>query len=162
MIREFLLSKAVRLAALLLMINLGQAFGAWTDDPIQPGLTRIRSAHITELRLAIASKFMDCGGSAPQWSEPFLFAGLTPIRAAHLEELRIYTQALVDLHRQKNGLSYRSLSFTDPIITPHLTPIRKVHIEELRAAVDQVTCSTAWSVLRNHQVILAAFIGADK
>ena len=58
------------------------------------GATRVRLAHLFELREALAEVYRAAGRPAPRWSDPARGAGTTPIRAAHLLELRAAVLAL--------------------------------------------------------------------
>ena len=60
----------------------------WTDPVLTAGVTRVRLAHLLELREALAAAYAAARRSAPRWTDAALAAGSTPIRAAHLMELR--------------------------------------------------------------------------
>ena len=48
---------------------------AFTDDPLQPGVTVVKAIHITELRSAIATKRQKAGLSSPAWTDANLTTG---------------------------------------------------------------------------------------
>ena len=103
--------------------------GAFTDDPIQPGVTPIRAVHFTELRARIDALRAAAGLPRFAWTDPVLRAGATPVRLAHLLELRA---AL--------GAAYAAAGravprWTDAAPAGGATPIRAAHLTELRAAV---------------------------
>ena len=63
--------------------------GTTTIDPVlRAGVTRVRLAHLLELREALAAMYRAAGRAEPHWTDPALSVGMTPIRAAHLTELR--------------------------------------------------------------------------
>ena len=61
---------------------------------LRAGATRVRLAHLLELREALAEAYAAAGRPAPRWTDPAPAAGTTPIRAAHLNELRAAVLAL--------------------------------------------------------------------
>ena len=61
---------------------------------MQAGVTRVRLAHLLELREALAEAYAAAGRSAPRWTDAVPVGGTTPIRAAHLTELRAAAVAL--------------------------------------------------------------------
>ena len=60
----------------------------FTDDPIVPGVTRIKAIHVTELRTRIDAARTSAGLGRFAWTDPVLIAGVTPVRLTHLLELR--------------------------------------------------------------------------
>ena len=70
-----------------------QAF-AWTDPTLEPGVTAIRSIHLTELRTALEEVYGTVSLAWPTYEEPIVRAGDTIIRAAHVMELRAAVLAL--------------------------------------------------------------------
>ena len=102
---------------------------AFTDDPIVPGATPIRSVHFTELRERIDLLRTAAELEPFSWTDPILAAGVTPVRLIHLLQLR---RALAEAY----GASGRPApTYTDPAPAPGNTMIRAVHLTELRAAV---------------------------
>ena len=101
----------------------------FTDDPIVPGETPIRAAHIAELRTRIDGLRAAAGLGRFAWTDPVLRAGITRVRLVHLTELR---SALAEAY----GAAGRSAPrWTDASPSGGTTPIRAVHVTELRAAV---------------------------
>jgi len=99
-------------------------WGGFTDDPLIPGVTVVKAAHVTELRLRIDALRVRFGVGVYAWSDPGLPAG-TPIKAAHLHELRSALQ-----------LAYTAAGLAPPVYTePAMTVIKAMHIHELRSAV---------------------------
>jgi lysophospholipase L1-like esterase len=101
----------------------------FTDDPLQPGVTPIKVAHLTELRGAIDSLRARYGVPAMTWTDATLSPGVTPARAVHLTELRT---ALGDV--------YAAALRTPPVYTNSppsagVTVVTAAHIAELRAGV---------------------------
>ena len=101
----------------------------FTDDPILPGVTRVKAVHFTELRERI-DLLRDGAGLAPfGWADPVLTAGVTPVRLSHLLELREALAARVPrLGARRARVHRRGADVGDD-------PIRAVHLTELRAAV---------------------------
>jgi hypothetical protein len=102
----------------------------FTDDPLVPGVTIIKAAHITELRTAINQARSRASLAAASWAEG-LTAGVTLIKAAHIVELR----ARLDEARAALGLAVAS--YTDPTLTVGVTTVKAVHIQELRQRVTE-------------------------
>ena len=101
----------------------------FSDDPIVPGETPIRAAHVAELRTRIDGLRAAAGLGRFAWTDPVLRAGATRVRLVHLTELR---SALAEAY----GAAGRSAPrWTDASPSGGTTPIRAVHVTELRAAV---------------------------
>ncbi len=101
----------------------------FTDDPLRPGVTPIRTVHFTELRERINALREANGLGRFGWTDPALRAGATGIRLVHLRELRL---ALANAYTAAGRPVPR---WTDPAPTAGTTRIRAVHLTELRAAV---------------------------
>jgi len=101
----------------------------FSDDPIQPGVTVLKAAHITELRQRIAALRARYGLSAYTFSDATLYPGATFASSAHIQQLRV---ALADVYI---AAGRASPTYTDPILFAGQTPIKAVHVAELRAAV---------------------------
>ena len=111
-----------------------QSFGVtvlqpFTDDPIVPGETPIRAAHIAELRTRINGLRAAAGLGRFAWTDPVLRAGVTRVRLVHLTQLR---SALAEAYAAAGRPAPR---WTDASPSGGTTPIRAVHVTELRAAV---------------------------
>ena len=103
--------------------------GAFTDDPLRPGVTPVRAVHFTELRERI-NALREANDLGPfRWTDPVLRAGATPVRLLHLLELRSALEAAY-------AAAGRPVPrWTDPAPARGVTSIRAVHLTELRAAV---------------------------
>ena len=101
----------------------------FTDDPIVPGETPIRAAHVTELRTRIDGLRSAAGLGRFAWTDPVLRAGVTRVTLVHLTELR---SALAEAYTAAGRSAPR---WTDASPVEGTTPIRAVHVMELRAAV---------------------------
>ena len=99
----------------------------FTDDPLHPGVTRVKAIHFLELRERIDLLRQDAGVPRYGWTDPSLTSGVT-VRRAHLAELR---SALADVYA---AAGRPSPAYTDPAL-PQGTVIRAAHLMELRAAV---------------------------
>jgi RHS repeat-associated protein len=108
---------------------------AFTDDPLVPGVTTIKSVHITELRTAVNQARSLGGLSAASWSEA-VASGVT-IKAAHIAELRSR------LAEARAALSLSVATYTDPTLTAGSTAVKAVHITELRQRVTEALAGTA-------------------
>ena len=96
----------------------------FTDDPIVPGVTVIKSVHITQLRTAVNAVRALAGMAPATFSTP---PGPI-IRTTDITELR----AALDPALTALGLS--AGGWTDPTLTAG-TPIKAVHIQEIRNRV---------------------------
>ena len=101
----------------------------FTDDPIVPGVTRIKAIHVTELRTRIDAARTSAGLGQFAWTDPTLIAGVTPVRLTHLLELRA---ALAAGFEAGGRVAPR---WTDSAPVAGATPIKAAHLTELRAAV---------------------------
>lgn len=101
---------------------------AFTDDPLTPGTTKVKAAHITELRSAINALRAANGLSAFSFTDPSL-AGGALIKAVHITELRT---ALDAVYTQR---SRAVPTYSDPTITANVDAIEALHVSELRMAV---------------------------
>lgn len=100
----------------------------FTDDPLQAGVTRLKTVHITELRTYVDTLRSRYGLAAVAWTDPTLGPGTTPVKAVHVTELRT---ALNEV--------YVAAGRTPPTFTDTLTagssPIRAAQITEIRNAI---------------------------
>jgi YVTN family beta-propeller protein len=99
----------------------------FTDPTLMVGTTKMKAAHIDELRTA-ANAFRTCAGMSPATFTDGSLTGAV-IRAVHVNELR------TSLAAARSLLGLTTVSYTDPTITAGSTRIKAVHIEELRTAV---------------------------
>src|ERR1051325_11466592 len=100
----------------------------FTDDPIVPGVTTIKSIHVTELRAAVDALRVQGGLQPSSWTDPTLNSGVTIVRAVHITELRArLNEALV-------AIGYSTQPYTDPSLASGFT-VNAVHIAELRSRV---------------------------
>jgi hypothetical protein len=102
--------------------------GAFTDDPLVAGSTRIKAVHITEMRSRIDLLRVRFGLQPYTWTDASLAAG-TLVRAVHVTQLR---EALAEAYL---AAGRPPPSYTDQVLTPQNTVVRAVHIQELRTAV---------------------------
>ena len=103
--------------------------GSFTDDPIQPGVTPVRTVHFTELRTRIDALRRAGGLQVFPWTDQVLTVGVTRVRLEHLLELR---EALAAAY----AAAGRAVpGWTDATPAAGATPIRAAHLLELRAAV---------------------------
>ena len=102
---------------------------SFTDDPIRPGVTRVKAIHFRELRARVDALRGEAGLGRFAWTDAVLTAGVTPVRLAHLLELR---EALAAAYA---AAGRAEPSWTDAARVAGTTPIKAVHLMELRAAV---------------------------
>ena len=101
----------------------------FTDHPIRPGVTPVKTVHFTELRAPIDALRRAAGLQAFSWTDTVLRIGVTQVKLVHLRELReALGDAYVAVGRVEPG-------WTDPSPTPGSSPISAAHVMELRAAV---------------------------
>lgn len=99
---------------------------SWTDATITAGTTKIRKAHIDELRTNVNLMRADAGLAACSWTDPVITAGVTKIRKAHFDELRSCIAEVYTTCGQAAPI------WTDPVVTAGATKRRKIHLDELR------------------------------
>ena len=97
----------------------------FTDDPLVPGVTFAKTAHIMQLRTACDAVRSLAGLGAFSFSDP----APTFIRRAHIVDLR------TALDEARAALALPAHVYTDPILTIGTTPIRTAHITDLRNGV---------------------------
>ncbi len=102
----------------------------WTDHPIRPGVTPIRTAHFDELRARVAALRAREGLPPVPWTDPGLTPGATTVRRIHLAELRA---ALGGAYEARGWLQP---AYMDRTLTVNRTPVRAAHVMELREAVE--------------------------
>ena len=102
---------------------------AFTDDPLEPGVTPVRAVHLLELRSRIDALRRRAGLPPFGWTDAKVVPGATPARALHLLELRsALGEAYAAAGRPAPG-------YTDAAVTPGLTAMRALQLQELRRAV---------------------------
>ncbi|HYC58509.1 MAG TPA: CHRD domain-containing protein [Thermoanaerobaculia bacterium] len=100
---------------------------AFTDDPLSPGLTKVKGVHITELRTIINALRANNSLGTFTFTDPSLAAGTT-IKAVHVTELRA---ALAAVYTQRG----RAVpTWSDPTLTNAQT-VKALPVSELRMAV---------------------------
>ena len=93
----------------------GAAWPAFSDDPLVPGATPLRAAHLLELRSRIDGLRRRAGLPAFGWTDAQVVPGVTPARAVHLTELRsALGEAYAAAGRSAPG-------YTDAVATPGMT-----------------------------------------
>ena len=102
---------------------------AFTDHPVERGVTPVKAIHFLELRARIDALRGAVGRAAFRWTDPVLTPGATPIRRVHLTELRA---ALAEAY---SAAGRGAPVYTDPVITDGATAIKATHLMELRVAV---------------------------
>ena len=102
---------------------------AFTDDPLVPGVTPVRAAHLLELRSRIDGLRLRAGLPAFGWTDAQVVPRVTPARAVHLTELR---SALGEAHV---AAGRPAPAYSDAVVTAGATAMRAVQLQELRVAV---------------------------
>ena len=104
------------------------AASAFSDDPLVPQSTVVKTAHIVELRAAIDSLRVARGLATFAWTDPTLVPGSTPVSVVHLTELR------TALNQAYQAAGWTLPTYTDPTLVARLTVIKAIHLIELRTA----------------------------
>jgi hypothetical protein len=105
---------------------------AFSDDPLQAGITPIRLVHVLELRQRIDVLRARYSLSAYPWTDPSPVPGTTVVRAVHLTDMRTaLAQAYVASSRP-------APTWTPPTIVPTATAITAAQITEIRNAVNAI------------------------
>ncbi len=102
---------------------------AFTDHPVERGVTPVRAIHLRELRARVDALRAAAGRPAFEWTDPAPTPGVTPIRGVHVTELRA---ALAEAY---SAAGRPAPVYTDPVLAAGATAIRAAHLMELRAAV---------------------------
>jgi RHS repeat-associated protein len=98
------------------------------DDPTGVNTTRVKAAHITELRTAVNSVRGLAGLSAASWTNPILTIGVSVISKDDITDLRTkLDEALTTL-----GIQTSAYADTPLLGLPNGTWIKGIHIRELR------------------------------
>jgi cysteine-rich repeat protein len=97
-----------------------------SDDPLVPQVTTVKSAHILELRTAIAAARSLAGVQAASFTDALDFP--TVMKAIHIGELR------AALDEARSVLLLPPLSYTDSSLAAGTT-IKAAHVQELRNGV---------------------------
>lgn len=114
----------------------------WTDT-ITANATKIRQAHLAELRTQVENEFTRRGLGSITWTDPALTANSTKIRKIHIDELRANVNIAkrgdcssdtLYCPQDSNGMA-TNFTFTDATITANSTKPRAVHITELRSDI---------------------------
>ena len=112
--------------------SLPQSGPVFTDDPLIPGVTVIKAAHITELRDAVNQARARAGLVAASWADS-ITSGVT-IKASHIVELR------ARLAEARSALGLSAASYTDLNLTAGNT-VKAAHVQELRDRVREALAS---------------------
>ena len=116
---------------------------AFTDHPLEPGLTPVRAIHFLELRARIDT--LRAGASLPAfpWTDSTLIPGVTPIKGVHLTDLqRALAEASVAAGKP-------TPAWTDRVTTTLGNAIRAAHLMEVRAAVTALRWSDDEGIRRS-------------
>jgi hypothetical protein len=109
----------------------------FTDNPIVPGITTVKKAHLTELRNGIDAARIRNGLSAyTSWST--VTVGFTEIQKSHIDHLRKALNQAYDI-ANKTRPTYTDSQGVDAEL-PSGTAIKAVHIREIRLAL----CRAPW------------------
>lgn len=102
----------------------------FTDDPLVPGTTIVKSQHLSQIRNAVTSLLVFAGyDDQGTYTDPSPAPGAIAIKAVHITELRN------KLALARHALGLPTLTFTDPILTGGTTTVKAVHFTELRNGV---------------------------
>ena len=111
----------------------------WTDGTLTPGETKIKAAHIAELRAAINNIRAYYGLAAVSWTDAALTVGTTKIKAVHITEMRTAIEQIISLINAFDGTNnihdLAVPTWTDATLVAGATKIKAAHIAELRAVI---------------------------
>lgn len=99
----------------------------FTDDPLLPGTTSMKTVHITQLRTAVNAVRAAAGLAPASFTDPSLTVG-SWMKAIHITQLR------TALDQARALLPVAPLVYTDPSLNGGMT-IKAAHIRELRLGV---------------------------
>jgi hypothetical protein len=105
---------------------------SFTDPTITAQSTKIKAAHITELRTAVnAVRKLANGGAANDFSftDPTITASSTKVKRIHIIDLR----SALDPARAILGQT--AVTYTDTTITVQSTKVKRLHVVDLRSGV---------------------------
>ncbi|HEU4887488.1 MAG TPA: M57 family metalloprotease [Thermoanaerobaculia bacterium] len=100
----------------------------FTDDPLVAGATKVKAAHITQLRTAVNAVRTLASLGAGSYTDPTITAGVTKIKAVHVTQLRTALTAA------RAALPLPAISYAETI-TASTTKIKASHLTELRNGV---------------------------
>lgn len=109
---------------------------SFTDPSLTARSTKIKAAHVRELRTAVNAVRFLAGLSASTFTDPTLSTSVT-MKAMHINELR------TSLTQARAILGLRSLTFIDPTLTSRSSVISAAHIVQLRDGVRKYVCPCA-------------------
>lgn len=107
---------------------------AWSESLVSNGA--IKAIHISELRLAINEKRIECSLPEKIWSDSVIIAKQTTIKKVHLQEMR---QAIEELGA--------SSAWTDSLSATNIQ-VKRIHFQELRDRLDSIICPK-WVITNN-------------
>ena len=99
----------------------------FTDDALVSQSTRIKRAHLVELRNAVNAVRATAGMAAATFTDPVITAGTTTAKAVHISELRTALSPALT-----------ALGFAAPVYSSGVSvasPLKAVHVQELRTLV---------------------------
>jgi hypothetical protein len=104
--------------------GISQKLSRFSDQPLFPQITPVRTFHITELRTAVDTLRAHYALGAFTWTDASLMNG-SVVKAVHVSELRA---ALSQVYAAAN---LPAPTFTDPLLDASVA-IKAAHVEELR------------------------------
>ncbi len=102
---------------------------AFNDPVLTVELTKVKAAHITELRKAVAAIRVNAELPGFEWTDDPLAAGAALVSAIHVSELRIA------LNEARTALGLPAVAFTDGTLLAGASVVRAVHIQQLRGGL---------------------------
>ncbi|HEU4886585.1 MAG TPA: fibronectin type III domain-containing protein, partial [Thermoanaerobaculia bacterium] len=99
----------------------------FTDDPLVTLTTKVKLAHITELRTAVNA--IRAAATLGALAADGTIAAGALVRAQHVNALR------TGLNEARSVIGLSALTYTDPALTAGATKIKSSHIHELRNGV---------------------------
>lgn len=141
-------------ACVLAIAVRASAQAPFTDDPIVPGVTRIKAIHITELRTRVNALRSQNALPPFVFTNPTLNVGATFVRAVHILELRTALDAVFA------QLSLSAPAYTDPGLAIGGI-VKAAHVSDLRTYVFTVETFTAKLTIGQPAPALTQVIGGE-
>jgi hypothetical protein len=120
----------------------------WTDPTITADVTKVKKAHIDDLRNYLNAELSRRGLSSYSFTDSTIIADSTKLRTIHITDMR---SALDKIHIgdcsgdtyycPQDALACASADLTDQTLTPNSTKFRDVHVTQIRSKLQTLMTS---------------------